>query len=72
MILYFLLSWHRQVFRSSVLKLELCPPGIFQNNFFSCADVPFLQKLTLVKTRERRGVEGMEQGMSAVMFEEGA
>lgn len=34
MILCFLLLWHRQVFRSSVLKLELCPSGISQNNFF--------------------------------------
>lgn len=31
-----------------------------------------MQQLTLVKIREKGGVEGMEQGMRAVMFEEGA
>lgn len=30
-----------------------------------------MRKLTLGKTRERRSVEGMQQGMRAVMFEEG-
>lgn len=32
----------------------------FSKQLFSCAAVLFMQKLILVKTRERRGVEGVE------------
>lgn len=70
MVLCFLLLWHRQVLctQTGVVSTWHFSKQLF---FFPCADVPFMQKLTLVKSREGRGVEGMEQGMRTVMFEEG-